>query len=149
MQADQVVGRLDQLMSNQRAEPIFPQEVELIVVKCKILRFSKQLLIINKLSFIFLIIYSSLHPITDRLGTVFAQPQLDFSVPHGSRSSISELQAQFQPHSARPKAPVTLKDSQPPWGLMLGCVCGTLYEVRCSLQTSRIRKKLLKGKHLC
>jgi len=60
------------------------------VVKCKILRFSKQLFIINKLYFIFLIIYSTLHPITERLGTVFAQPQLYFSVPHSSPSSISE-----------------------------------------------------------
>ena len=87
-----MVGPLDQLMSNQWVKPIFPRKVELIrvVVKCKILTFSKQLFIINKLSFIFLIIYPTLHSMTDRLGTVFAQPQLHFSVPHGSPSSISE-----------------------------------------------------------
>jgi len=56
MQAERVVGQLDKLMSNQWVEPIFPWGVELIVVKCRILRFSKQLFIINKLSFIFLII---------------------------------------------------------------------------------------------
>ena len=70
-------------------EAHIPRKVELIVVKYKILTFSKQLFIINKLSFIFLIIYPTLHSMTDRLGTVFAQPQLHFSVPHGS-PSISE-----------------------------------------------------------
>jgi len=58
------------------------------IAKCQI---RKQLYIIKKLYFIFFIIWPTSHPITGRLGIMFAQPQLHSSVPHGSRSSIAEL----------------------------------------------------------
>jgi len=57
--------------------------------ECQIL---KQFYIINLLSFISIIIYTtSISPsITNSLGTVVAQPLLHLTVPHGSRSSIDE-----------------------------------------------------------
>jgi len=65
-------------MRNQWVEPIVSSGVESIVVKCKILRFSKPFFIVNKLSFICLIIYSTSHPIIDRLGTVVCTATVAF-----------------------------------------------------------------------
>jgi len=50
----------------------------------------KQFYIINLLSFIPIIIYSTSQSITHILGTLVAQPLLHLTVPYGSRSSLDE-----------------------------------------------------------